>query len=258
MKASIPLLSALLGFVGAYGGYQLSSTQDQPGAPATPALEPSSSLVPEVASNPVATQELERQIAEVRNQLMRLEERANRVEREVVAEPLAAAESTSTSGGVVPSSEERSRILAVIAQEEERQRHERELVREERLLANVERDAVKITAVFNLPPGSEAQIVSVLLEENEQIDAIKARYKQTGMARTDRASKELLREEIREARNWRDEKLTSLFGQDLSTSDLKSRKAKGGALSPQALGEQADSKSGSKRSKKKRSKSSKD
>ena len=129
---------------------------------------------------------------------------------------------------------------------------------EERLLANVERDAVKITAVFNLPPGSEAQIVSVLLEENEQIDAIKARYKQTGMARTDRASKELLREEIREARNWRDEKLTSLFGQDLSTSDLKSRKAKGGALSPQALGEQADSKSGSKRSKKKRSKSSKD
>lgn len=212
MKANLPLICALASFAGAYGGYRLAgftspvSDQGDLISEVEPALEPATGGTDHEGEMGLAVRSLEREIAELRSQLMHLEVNRARTALPTEDQPAEAASPTSRP---LPTADERARILTVMSEEQERLAHEKELARAKKLQEEVERRASEIADELSLPTGSEIKIASIYLEERTRVEALMETQRESGRSKKNR---EVFNQQLLAVREWRNNELTALFG----------------------------------------------
>lgn len=216
MKPIVLILAAACGLAGGYLGAQLATSNDSAEVPE--ALRPvdvggGADRVGDPGGDPGDFEVLRRELEDLRFRLSQVEGRGQResvpveLEEEVPEEVVA-----------IPTPEERTKILTVLEQERERQKHEAAVAREKRAQDEIHRRASLVADKLALPTGSEQQIAGVFLEERDKLAAAREAYRGADQGPD---SRRLYRESLVEVRDWRNGQLEVLFGTEVAMKVTK-------------------------------------
>lgn len=222
----------ILGLILAAGAGALGGSLVATRAPAhtTEALQPQvAALQPAVAITPEVSKRLEALSMEI----SALETQLAAVRDERARTPVVAAASAPDRASVLAESTEsfaavhRDAILKVVADEraeQERKREEERKQREEQQLAN---KADRAAQKFNLNDAQKRQLTEYYVTERQKFDEMRMQFRE-GTAPG--GPNETARDAFKEARDWRTNELTRLFGTDLGAqiNEFETDRGRGG------------------------------
>lgn len=208
-------LFLILGLLLAVAAGVVGGTLSAPSGPArtSEALQPSPPLQPAVAISPEVLKRIEAlsmEIATLETQIAALREEKSRVPVALSPAPeLSSVPNESTETFVAA---HRDAILKVMADERAEQERKREAERKEREEQQLANKAERVAEKLALNDAQKRQLAEYYVFERQKIEEFRAQYRE---ARADGSAPENPRDAFREAREWRTNELTRLFGTDL-------------------------------------------